>query len=447
MVLATHLVLHICNPSVLCVLPFLQGVHKPSDLCDLLFALRPGSLLQPGGLYDSLVAAAGLPASATAMPPGGTTATASVTPGVTSATGTTTTNASTAAAGSGKAAADASAGNNPINSSSSSSSESSSSKVNLVCQAVREAVHQLPGAAGGGYLKVVVIAYMRSDPPDLEAALVAVREAKEAGVNGCSSSAEGAAAAAAAGHTLASSSSSSSIGSEDGLVAAAVAGEGAGGGGREGRVANGTASAAAGGTAVIAEHLSSSADAALKHLLLYIDPDELYKVALGLYDLPLAFMVINQAQKDPGEYLQELSGFGGVADPNLQRYQIDMHLGRFSKALGHLHAAGPWHFEGCLKLAKERGLLRQLLQLQQKEVQGEEEERKRGGGLEAAAEDQQQQQQGADGDGVGVLSAKERVERVLEVYGAYLMDQRRAEDAAVAYAAAGRLEHALKAYK
>lgn len=46
--------------------------------------------------------------------------------------------------------------------------------------------------------------------------------------------------------------------------------------------------------------LSSAADAALKHLLLYVDVDALYAAALGLYDLPLAFMVVSHSQKDPG---------------------------------------------------------------------------------------------------------------------------------------------------
>lgn len=38
------------------------------------------------------------------------------------------------------------------------------------------------------------------------------------------------------------------------------------------------------------------ADKALKHLLLYVDADELYKTALGMYDLSLSYMVIANAQ-------------------------------------------------------------------------------------------------------------------------------------------------------
>ena len=38
------------------------------------------------------------------------------------------------------------------------------------------------------------------------------------------------------------------------------------------------------------------AEKTLKHLLLHIDAEELYRVALGMYDLPLAYMVISNAQ-------------------------------------------------------------------------------------------------------------------------------------------------------
>ena len=38
------------------------------------------------------------------------------------------------------------------------------------------------------------------------------------------------------------------------------------------------------------------AEKALRHLLLHVDADELYRVALGMYELPLAYMVIANAQ-------------------------------------------------------------------------------------------------------------------------------------------------------
>ena len=40
------------------------------------------------------------------------------------------------------------------------------------------------------------------------------------------------------------------------------------------------------------------AEKTLRHLLLHVDAEELYRVALGMYDLPLAYMVISNAQVD-----------------------------------------------------------------------------------------------------------------------------------------------------
>lgn len=57
---------------------------------------------------------------------------------------------------------------------------------------------------------------------------------------------------------------------------------------------------------------NAAADAAMRHLLLNLDVDLLYRAALGMYDLPLAFMVVSHAQKDPGEYLNELESFANI---------------------------------------------------------------------------------------------------------------------------------------
>jgi elongator complex protein 1 len=167
--------------------------------------------------------------------------------------------------------------------------------------------------------------------------------------------------------------------------------------------------------------LGNAADAALKHLLLYVDVDQLYRTALGLYDLSLAFMVVGHSQKDPGEYLAELTAFGSQADVSVRCHAIDMSLGRYDKALTHLVTVGPAHFDSALKLAKDRGLLRQLLALTQ------------------------QQQQG--GPAPGDSAAEQRLVAVLSAYGDALLDARKPEDAAVAYSAAGLTEQALGAYK
>ena len=47
----------------------------------------------------------------------------------------------------------------------------------------------------------------------------------------------------------------------------------------------------------------------------------------------------------------------------LRRHRIDCHLGHWGLALTHLLAAGPAHHDAVLDLARDRGLLRQLLAL------------------------------------------------------------------------------------
>jgi elongator complex protein 1 len=117
---------------------FVAAVRDPSDLCDLLFALQPGSVLQQGAVYDSLhlmlgwaqqqqqrqqVAAAADLASLAAS------------------------QAADAAAADSTAAAAAAI--------------DESNKVSAVCAALRQAVLQLPGRYLQGHLKTVVISYAK----------------------------------------------------------------------------------------------------------------------------------------------------------------------------------------------------------------------------------------------------------------------------------------------
>jgi hypothetical protein len=103
------------------------------------------------------------------------------------------------------------------------------------------------------YLRATVASFARSQPADLGAALLAIKQQMEMELSDAGSSgAAGAGAAAAA--------------AQNGMAAAA---------------------GAAGG---------SVAEDALKHLLLTVDAEELYRAALGLYDLPLAYLVVVHAQ-------------------------------------------------------------------------------------------------------------------------------------------------------
>jgi elongator complex protein 1 len=121
---------------------FVAAVRDPSDLCDLLFALQPSSVLQQGAVYGSLhqmlgwaqqqqqqqVAAAAAPAGL----------------------------ASLAASKAADAAAPDSTG-----AAAAAAAIDESNKVSAVCAALRQAVLQLPGRYLQGHLKTVVISYAK----------------------------------------------------------------------------------------------------------------------------------------------------------------------------------------------------------------------------------------------------------------------------------------------
>ncbi|CAK0773220.1 hypothetical protein CVIRNUC_004042 [Coccomyxa viridis] len=152
-----------------------------------------------------------------------------------------------------------------------------------------------------------------------------------------------------------------------------------------------------------------TAEEALKHLLLSVDVDTLYRSALEMYELELAFMVISHSQRDPGEHLLQLQQVAAQPEGPLRRHAIDVHLGRWRHALSDLLQAGRAHFEQALALATDKGLLRELLS----ELDGQDPRRT----------------------------------QVMEAYGEQLADRNLAEDSAVAFLAAGVLQKSLQQYK
>ncbi|KAJ6031230.1 hypothetical protein N7540_001962 [Penicillium herquei] len=77
------------------------------------------------------------------------------------------------------------------------------------------------------------------------------------------------------------------------------------------------------------------ADDAIVHMCFLTDANRLYSHALGLYDLELTLLVAQQAQMDPREYLPFLRKLQQLPETRRQ-FEIDNHLSRFGKALGHL---------------------------------------------------------------------------------------------------------------
>ncbi|KAE8353910.1 IKI3 family-domain-containing protein [Aspergillus coremiiformis] len=82
---------------------------------------------------------------------------------------------------------------------------------------------------------------------------------------------------------------------------------------------------------------SEQAEDAVEHMCFLSDANRLYDNALGLYDLELTLLVAQQAQRDPREYLPFLRKLQQL--PELRRlFEIDNYLGRWVKALRHLHS-------------------------------------------------------------------------------------------------------------
>ncbi|XP_077387627.1 elongator complex protein 1 [Festucalex cinctus] len=105
-----------------------------------------------------------------------------------------------------------------------------------------------------------------------------------------------------------------------------------------------------------------NAEEALKYLLFLVNVNDLYEHSLGTYDFNLVLMVAEKSQKDPKEYLPFLNMLKSL-EVNYQRYTIDKHLKRYSKALTHLTNSGDEHFPEVLQLVKEQKLYSQALRL------------------------------------------------------------------------------------
>ena len=86
---------------------------------------------------------------------------------------------------------------------------------------------------------------------------------------------------------------------------------------------------------------TTTADEGIRHLLLTVPFEALYRAALRLHDVQLAHLVVLSAGRDPGEHLPQLrslasAGRGGSA---MRAYAIERHLGRPRAALRALLGA------------------------------------------------------------------------------------------------------------
>ncbi|KAJ7423147.1 putative elongator complex protein 1 [Willisornis vidua] len=151
-----------------------------------------------------------------------------------------------------------------------------------------------------------------------------------------------------------------------------------------------------------------SAEEALKYLLFLVDVNELYDYSLGTYDFDLVIMVAEKSQKDPKEYLPFLNSLRKM-ETNYQRYTIDRHLKRYTKALGHLSKCGPEHFSEFLNLVKDQNLYCEALKL--------------------------------------YPSSTQEYKDISDAYGEYLIQKQLCEEAALVFARAGIFAKALDAFE
>ncbi|CAH0758252.1 unnamed protein product [Diatraea saccharalis] len=108
--------------------------------------------------------------------------------------------------------------------------------------------------------------------------------------------------------------------------------------------------------------LPVGSDEALKYLLYMVDVNQLFDVALGMYDFDLVLLVANKSQKDPKEYLPMLNELNEM-DENYKKFSINKHLKRFNKAVKSLVLCGPEKYDELKTFVKYHSLYREALQL------------------------------------------------------------------------------------
>ncbi|XP_001657869.2 putative elongator complex protein 1 isoform X1 [Aedes aegypti] len=99
------------------------------------------------------------------------------------------------------------------------------------------------------------------------------------------------------------------------------------------------------------------ADEALKYLLYLVNVNDLFNVALGMYDFGLVLFVATKSQKDPKEYLPFLNELKRL-DEDYRKYKIDCHLKRFGKAIENIsrYQDDEGKFQEALQLTITHGL-------------------------------------------------------------------------------------------
>lgn len=155
---------------------------------------------------------------------------------------------------------------------------------------------------------------------------------------------------------------------------------------------------------------ASTSEKALKYLVFLVDVNQLFDIALGMYDFDLVLLVAQKSQKDPREYLPFLAELTKCEPPAYQRYRINVHLQRWHKALENIATEED---------AEQRSKLFDLA-------------------LEVIAK------QGLYVSALGMFKGEQR-NAILDIYGDSFMEKKDYSNAILAYRTAGKLDKALDA--
>ncbi|WFD06264.1 Putative elongator complex protein 1 [Malassezia vespertilionis] len=167
-----------------------------------------------------------------------------------------------------------------------------------------------------------------------------------------------------------------------------------------------------GGLRVLVQYMTTDlalAEEACKYIIFLVNAEQLFRVALGMYDFALALLVAQHSQKDPREYVPFLRELRAKTPQAYQRFAIDDHLGRHAKALYALAGAGPSFAEEAMAYMVRHKLYRE--------------------GLVAWAQD------------------APNLRRAYALFGAYLASHQRAAEAAPAFQLAHQPLDAMEAFK
>ncbi len=111
------------------------------------------------------------------------------------------------------------------------------------------------------------------------------------------------------------------------------------------------------------DNFGKSQSSGLDFLLLLVDVDKLFDLALAMYDKQLVLRVLEKSKKDPKEFLPLINNklFKGETEHEI-RFNIDDYLGNFEKALTSLHQY-IHNFEEVYKYVRTHSLYKSALVL------------------------------------------------------------------------------------